>query len=1303
MAQVKTMTVAQQIGTLFEAGSAVGLSDRQLLDRFHSSRDSAGEAAFAALVARHGPMVWRVCRQLLDDRHLAEDAFQATFLVLAQKSRSIRDSDRLANWLYGVASRTARRAQARLARQRQKEEASTVLSARPMAVAEPMAAPADEAVMASEQFKALHGAIERLPDRFRLPVVLCYLEGLTVHQAASQLRWSHGTVRSRMARAREKLRRALTRRGFVVPPAALAGLLESPPASASIAAVPCALRAQTALRFASTPPAAALPLSASASALAQEVLKSMLIHKLKLAAVSVLLLGAAAAGAGITARSFSSTDEVGKRETQQVPQAARAGLDATGQPVIAPPPARRPAFAQSLRVVVQDPDGKPVSDAKVLCSVWTVEKDFRRNRDYQTDASGTAVVELPKTYTIVRLFTSKPSFAPMFTHWEQKELAAGETIPAEYTIRLEPGVSASGRIVDEAGIPVVGAKVQVQTANDVSPRRGDAQTVYNMWLAEGADAAITDADGRWQINNVPDHPKAELTLLVTHPDHVSDQSWGEIQRAGGITTAMLLNGTAALKLKGGIVVHGRVTDDAGHPVGGATIVRGDDPYFASTQSEFLTGADGRFRLPAMAAGKTALTVVAAGWAPQERVVDVKPGLPAQDFPLERGKPIRLRVVDSAGRPVSAGEVIIRGWKGRQALHNHHHPKVHDTKIPRGTDSNGNWEWTWAPNSPVQVTIGGKGFAYQELDIGPGDSGRTIALRAEHRVRGRVTDAMTGKPIAAFTVVPVDVFRKDWFVAEPNNGKPGKDGQLDYLATRADIPIRLRILAMGYRAQDGPIFRIGDDGARNQDFRLQPSPPIAGRLVDVSGRAAAKVQVALATPTQSMSLWFRPSESQTYTDSSGRFAFPDPGEPWAIVARSNAGFALGEFSADQHDAGTMTLRPYATIRGQFHDGGKPVQGATILIQVIRASGWAQPKLDNDATGTVTGPDGRFELTDVPPVPLSLRAHLGPWKDESFRSGPHVPLHVQPGQNVALDLGGEGATLIGKVTLTGNVPADLDCNYSLSQLIRREPGITPPPEIAKLGFDITRGWRDSWFDSNDGSAYLSTLQYWFVKLAPDGSFRISGVPPGEYDLAVRVYAKPNGCLVDPLARVVTHVKVTAADVARGRLDLPEVSAQAVPVPAVGHRPSLRFARADGREGSLAEYRGSYTLVHFWASWCGPCKQQMPALRQLTERFAARGLNVLGLSVDEDLDAWREAIERYGLRGLSASGRSDDKRLDHDIEAVKRRFLIWSQGRLSNPAETGVSSVPEYWLLDPSGKIVSKAADPDQLLELLDDRLK
>ncbi len=201
MTYVASTSLARQLGALFEDGSAAGLSDRQLLERFATRRD---EAAFAALVARHGPMVLGVCRQLLGDRQHAEDAFQAVFLVLARKAPSLREPELLGNWLYGVALRTARRGP--------RHGSTAVAGPRKRGPSDrPEARPAVQAeqMIEREQAEALHREIDRLPGSFRSAVVLCYFEGLSPDEAARRLRWPSGTLRSRLVRASEKLRRGL--------------------------------------------------------------------------------------------------------------------------------------------------------------------------------------------------------------------------------------------------------------------------------------------------------------------------------------------------------------------------------------------------------------------------------------------------------------------------------------------------------------------------------------------------------------------------------------------------------------------------------------------------------------------------------------------------------------------------------------------------------------------------------------------------------------------------------------------------------------------------------------------------------------------------------------------------------------------------------------------------------------------------------------------------------------------------------------------------------------------------------------
>src|SRR5262249_11328810 len=172
------------------------------------------------------------------------------------------------------------------------------------------------------------------------------------------------------------------------------------------------------------------------------------------------------------------------------------------------------------------------------------------------------------------------------------------------------------------------------------------------------------------------------------------------------------------------------------------------------------------------------------------------------------------------------------------------------------------------------------------------------------------------------------------LAERQNAVPGKDGRLSFLPYRTDIAQRLRVEARGYRTQDGPEFRVGDDAARKQDFRLQPCQDITGAVVDTQGRPVAKAAVLLATETEIAIVGTHRDSQRVLTDAGGRFAFPHPGAPWAVVARTDAGFAMVNQPTDSHDAGTLKLRPWASVRGQFRDRNRLVSGASILLDAIQ---------------------------------------------------------------------------------------------------------------------------------------------------------------------------------------------------------------------------------------------------------------------------------------------------------------------------------------------------------------------------------
>jgi RNA polymerase sigma factor (sigma-70 family) len=256
------------------------VTDAELLAQFSARRD---DAAFTALVQRHGRMVWNVCRRLVRDWQVAEDAFQATFMVLARKAAAIQTPERLSCWLYGVAHRTALKARTEHARRRSREQ--------PLADQPAKAAPDWESIR-----PALDEEIGRLPAPCRTAFILCYLEGKTNDQAARLLGWPKGTVATRLARARERLRQRLVRHGVTLSAAALSAMLAPDSLAAGLPPGLVAPTANTALRFAAGQ--AVTPLSTQAATLAQGVIQTMFKTKLKLMAALALAIAVLAGGTG---------------------------------------------------------------------------------------------------------------------------------------------------------------------------------------------------------------------------------------------------------------------------------------------------------------------------------------------------------------------------------------------------------------------------------------------------------------------------------------------------------------------------------------------------------------------------------------------------------------------------------------------------------------------------------------------------------------------------------------------------------------------------------------------------------------------------------------------------------------------------------------------------------------------------------------------------------------------------------------------------------------------------------------------
>jgi RNA polymerase sigma factor (sigma-70 family) len=338
--------VTRELRAIIDGGTVTGLTDGQLLERFASHRGAEAEPAFTALVMRHGPLVFGVCQSLLRNAHDAEDAFQATFMVLARKAGSIRQPDRLGPWLYGVAHRTARRLKDKNARRKSHEAEAAVYSDR----ARPSSGSSQNpsALANHDEIEALHREIERLPARYKAAIVLCDLQGLTHEEAAQRLGCRVGTIHSQVSRARERLRRRLDRRGLAYPAGIVAAAIDSTKPSV----LPNVLVGSTVKNVMSLSTGlAAGSVPASIVTLSQGVLRSMLFAKIGLISAALVGLGAAATGVGV------GVGVVGRapQPAPQQPAPNRPALDPEPVAVVAaaaPQPKAEEAPARETELIV---------------------------------------------------------------------------------------------------------------------------------------------------------------------------------------------------------------------------------------------------------------------------------------------------------------------------------------------------------------------------------------------------------------------------------------------------------------------------------------------------------------------------------------------------------------------------------------------------------------------------------------------------------------------------------------------------------------------------------------------------------------------------------------------------------------------------------------------------------------------------------------------------------------------------------------------------------------------------------------
>jgi RNA polymerase sigma factor (sigma-70 family) len=554
-----TPAILRHLRGLLAAEQTGQLSDSELLERFAMRRE---EAAFAALVRRHGPLVLGVCRRVLHNRQDAEDAFQAAFLALACHAATVGRRGSAGGWLHRVAYRTALKARMRAARREEQERHVPQRTC-----ADPLTE-----VSGRELLGLLDEELQRLPDEYREPLVLCYLQGKTRDEAARDLGCSLGTLKRRLEQGRELLRVRLSARGLALPATLVTAALVPEAGSAAVPATLAAAAVQAALLA----KCAVVPAIAE---LSEGALPGVGATKLKTAVVLLLALGAAILGA------------------------AALGPERAANPAAAaPPPASVPAEKQSAAVDetkkvtvggrVLDPSGKPLADASVM--VWARHglimstgewwAAYRNDMlgEVKTDQEGRYRLKVPRTdpdfnVRSIRVVVMAPGHG---LAWKALKPDATE---AEAELRLPPVQRVSGHITGLQGEDAADVTIHVEKITR-KPGQGERDEDATLRPPDGSLTAKSDARGNFVFDAFG--PDMTLELEVRDPRYELKTDW-QVNTADKKACENI-----RLLLGQGRYVEGQVVyQDTGKPVPHARLM------LSSPIIEAKTDKEGRFKIP----------------------------------------------------------------------------------------------------------------------------------------------------------------------------------------------------------------------------------------------------------------------------------------------------------------------------------------------------------------------------------------------------------------------------------------------------------------------------------------------------------------------------------------------------------------------------------------------------------------------------------------------------------------------------------------------------------------------------------
>jgi RNA polymerase sigma factor (sigma-70 family) len=868
MSTAQRLTVLQHLRRLAASCPSTALSDGQLLEQFRLRQD---EPAFEALLSRHGPMVLALCRRLLPNLQDAEDAFQATFLVLVCQAGAVAKRDSVGSWLYGVAYRIALRAKVRGKRLRVRDV--------PEDLADPKNDAPSDLLMRREILAALDEEINRLPEKHRGPLVLCCLEGAPQEEAARRLGWSLGTLRRRLQRGRALLRARLEYRGVTLGAALAAACITEGVAPAAVPAGLAATTLKSTMLVAAGKIMTAATTSAQAVALSKSLLRAFWLAKLKTAATAVFAVAALGVGVGLATYSALDQDQApAVKPTAQMKSSRESGIDSSDAQRA--PLDREESKQKTVAVRIVNTEGTPLTGAEVTAIGRSLGKQRIRQWGDAPEVLGAGRSDQQGNFSFTLPGAANERFFQLFVVARKDKHGLGyqgidrAAPPSAVEIRLPHEQVRRVRLVTLQGLPSAGVAVRLSEVHSRSQEFGSYWSVGDRFLGKGAalwpGPMVSDSEGRFVVHGVgpDDVPKIEVAdpRFASHAFEIKSNGKDQAQEI-------------ALVLTPGRTLQGRITySDTGKPAPGVRVLVQARPDLGFLMGgaepiECRTDADGKYRATPQVGNWIDVAAYPSAGEPYLFVHKLiewpKTGQIAHkvDLALFRGVRVTGTIAEQpSGKPIAGASIEYR-W--RRSHNPYYRSGVDETGLMGVrdaypiSDAKGRFEMI-VPPGPSHLLVKGDTLEYLHseipehelsgpdtrpdrryypdglaaLDLKPGDDARDVTIALRRGVTRTGTLIGPDGKLVEHGVMACRSYIPYGFDRNKMSSVQITDGRFSLPGCDPDKPVEVFV----YSLKSGVGARTTLEGKPHQPvtIRLQPFGKAKARFVDEEGKPVAKV-------------------------------------------------------------------------------------------------------------------------------------------------------------------------------------------------------------------------------------------------------------------------------------------------------------------------------------------------------------------------------------------------------------------------------------------------------------------------------